>query len=208
MPSILLAITLAPFLYYAIDQVPSQKFPDGTFEELIKYVAVIIFLPLGYLYDLLQLRRLLNRASLERINRYVEDQLRLTLQPLVSIHDLQRAPVGDRRWMRLLYKQVDSDPTLTELAKRIRDNGIRWTTVADIAVIFIPGGVVLGLLGSFNSRTHIVLWALGLVLVGFAASLLIPTVERRHLALCQDQQDHIRGFLTNQLVADFRKIFS
>lgn len=208
MPSILLALVFAPVLYHILNQISPEDFPGGLFGDVVKIALLLVFLPLGYVYDLFQIRGVLNRASHERINRYVEDQLRLTLQPLVSSVELLKAPVGDKRWARLLYRQVDADPTLTELAKRIRDNGIRWTTAADIAVILIPGGIVVGLFASFQKNDSAIWYALGLALVGFLASMLIPTLERKHLSLCNDQQEHIRGFLGHQLEKDFRQIFS
>lgn len=205
-PSILMAVVLFPLLYGVASMAP-VKFPGGLLGEAIKCSLLLIFVPLGVLYDSMQFRGLLNGVSCERINQFVEDQLRITLQPVLTGSELARAPVGDRRWMRLLYRQVDADPTLTELAKRIRDNGIRWSTVPDVGVIFILGGVATGLYGSFVSEHFLVWYALSLILIGFVGAKLVSTMERRHIELCRDQQDHIRGFLVPKLRADFLQVF-
>jgi hypothetical protein len=205
-PAVLLALVFLPSLFYVFSHFPKTILPDGLMGDGIKYALSIIFLPLGYFYDSMQFRRFLNGASHERISLYVENQLRSALQPTQATA-LEAIPSGDSRWKRLLFRLVDKDPTLQQLATRIRHNGLRWTTVADIGLIFIPGGLLNGLLGSQIHSYGFVYWGMALIAVGFASTLMIVPIERRHIAYCGEQQLHIRGFLMFDLKADFKMLF-
>ena len=205
-PAILLALVFAPALLHVFNLYLRDSLPEGLLGDGVKYALILLFLPLGYVYDSIQARRSLNGASHERISIYVESELRHALQPMQA-KALQAIPLGDRRWKRLLFRLVDRDPTLKELATRIRDNGLRWTTAADIGLIFIPGGLLNGLVGSHIHSFGFVYWGMALIATGFLSILMIVPLEKRHIEYCGEQQQHIIGFLRSELETDFRSIF-
>jgi len=169
-------------------------------------VAVVV---LGALYRILDLRRFASRKSLRRVNNNIKDKL---LDPCLK-DSLISAAAGNlregRALMHVFYKFIDRDPTLQEKAKRVRFNGLFWSSVADLTTIGAFGALTYWFAFMFTDRFHHLVMELGLGFVFLVAHfLLMPLVTRHHLDLSNEQLEFIVQNSRSELCADIRKLAS
>jgi hypothetical protein len=192
------------FLDYILPLIPRNLLVLG---DGIKWPTWAVFLGLGILYDFLRIRQVAIGESLRRMNAHIEARMRATLAPLILQADLARAPTGDERWLRLLFKQTGEDKNLQEIANRIRGNGLLWSSIGDAGVILIAGGLGFGIPYGIAFDHPVIVYEYLLASIGVLGLLLLPLVERRHLEFVDRQQDHIAMYRRNQLHTDFLSTF-
>jgi hypothetical protein len=187
-PGALIAACLVPL---AAPMLANIGIELSTVADILGPLAVSI--PLGWIYESLNVRYLVTDKAHDRINGYVASRLAAA----AGLEVLENPPRVFQHAKPTFYRLVDNDKSLSILGDRIRKNGIAWTSSADAALIlsvFSILYVVTGLGGGGPGW----LWAgavvgLGAVITRFGV---YPFTVENHIALCSDQLDH--------LVAEYR----
>lgn len=158
--------------------------------QVMDTLYTVIFAFIGVLYYLLGVRNLLWKPYHERVRNNIKDKL---ISPFLGqLNKEQIAYLKQaRRLMNIFYHFIDSDSSLTEKAKRVRFNGLIWTSTVDLTIIS-----VLGALG-FWIRLILETTQYNLVMAGSLSALalisfgLIQLSTKRHLSLSDDQLEMI-----------------
>ncbi len=202
-PGVLIFFAFPPLFLETLDFTSlAERF--SSVDLLRDSIAVI---GLGALYRIFKIRRPALWRSLRRIDGNIKDRL---LTPCLSDTVVSAAAaklLSGRTLMDVFYKFVDRDPTLREKAKRVRFNGLLWTSVADVATIGALGAIAYLITFAFTDYFHHVALALALGLIALVAYfLLMPLVTRHHIALSNEQLDFIDQEFRPEVCADIRRI--
>jgi hypothetical protein len=202
-PGILLVFVLPPLFQETLD-LASYLERFSSIKVLSDSVAAVV---LGALYQVLDLRRFAWRRFLRQVNDNIKDKLLTACSDDDVISPAARQLREGRALMHVFYRLIDKDPTLQEKAKRVRFNGLFWTSIADIATIGAFGAFAYWIAFRVTDRFHqlVVAGALGLVFL-VAYFLLMPLVTRRHMDLSNEQLEIITQHFRSDLCADIRTI--
>jgi len=144
-PGTLIILGLVP-LYTYWTGTPLIELSKG--EWLLAGVVSVVAYAIGMLYNVYCVRALFNRNSHKRIRQNIKRRL-LSIGRTTPITDEKRqALLAGSALMDTFYSLVDSEDSLKEKAKLVRDNGLAWSSIADIVVL----GVVFACL-------YLPLWA-------------------------------------------------
>jgi hypothetical protein len=184
-PGVILAVMLEPLLRIT-ELAAKYHWPD-----ILGYPATVVVF--GVVYDVLELRRLAFERPLSTINRNIEESLLAFCASLPEVVAASSYLQQERRLMNVFYAIVDNDKSLTEKAKRVRANGLIWSSLADLQVLGAIGGVVY-LAGAAISRSGVyALTSLGLIaLVALTRLSLMPMTTKKHLRLSNEQLEMIQ----------------
>lgn len=150
----------------------------------------VVFACIGVLYYLLDIRNILWKPYHERVQNNIKDKL---ISPFLGqLNKEQIAYLKQaRRLMNIFYHFIDSDSSLTEKAKRVRFNGLIWTSTVDLTIISVLGasGFWIRLILETTQYNLVMAGSLSaLVLISFG---LIQLSTKRHLSLSDDQLEMI-----------------
>jgi hypothetical protein len=149
---------------------------------------------LGAVYNLLCLRAAFNGKSHARITANIKNRL-LTLRTL-PLSNARREELCRRgEVMDVFYALVDSDDTLKERAKLVRDNGLHWSTIADVVVLGVAFTSLYVALWFTTDYTPFLYWCVASAILTLVGLLLHPLAERRHVQLSNTQLE----FIANQM---------
>jgi len=144
---------------------------------------------LGAVYKTFEARTILFKESLAEVHKNIKARL---LAPFLG--DPNVAPIKDwepRAFLKVFYNIVDNDPSLTEKTKDIYENGLLWSSYADLGVVSLFG-VFLYLLAYYFTRLTDYLVVLGiLVALFFFALVLIKISVGKHKKLSDSQLEVI-----------------
>jgi hypothetical protein len=204
-PGVLLFLVLPPLFLETWDvSALAERF--ASLDLLRDSVVVIV---LGALYAVLNLRKPALRSSLLRINDNIKDSM---LRSCSGHTDILRAATklrSGRTLMHVFYKFIDRDPTLQEKAKRVRFNGLIWTSVADIATIGLLGAVTYLIAFGIDDRSHYLGMSLACAMAFLVSYfLLLPLVVRHHIDLSNEQLEFIDQQFRRDLCTELRRIAS
>lgn len=169
---------------------------------LIAGTISVIAYAIGMLYNVYCVRALFNRSSHKRITENITRRL-LSMGRTTPITDEKRqALLAGGALMDTFYSLVDSRDSLKEKAKLVRDNGLAWSSMADIVVLGAVFACLYFPLWLFTHYSLFVYWAaISGVLALVSALLFHPQTERRHIALSNEQLDFIQTQMENEVQA-------
>lgn len=110
-----------------------------SFDDALKFTtgslgAALAFV-IGTLFSGLKIRSLRNKKSLEQINNNIKAKLiehgLTTAQDPAKIEKIK----ASKQLMHIFYHFVDNDASLKEKSKLVKDNGLTWTSTADLAIL-------------------------------------------------------------------------
>lgn len=183
-PGLMATIALEPVLRTA-SLIARFDLPDIAAYPL----PVFVF---GLVYYVLELRRLTFERPVNEINQNIKESLLACCKDRSELLAAGSILREGRKLMIVFYKIVDSDPTLSEKAKRVRFNGLIWSSLADVQVVGAIGAVVY--LVAAAIRASLANAVTSLVLLGVVALArwgLMPRTTRKHLELSNEQLEVI-----------------
>lgn len=123
---------LIPAYQYFTDQV--FKIDQAAKFVLNGYGSVLAFV-IGTFFSNLKIRKLRNDKTHAEINENIKNKfLANGLTKSVSEEDIQKVKAS-RQLMYIFYHFIDNDESLKEKSKLVRDNGLTWTSTADVAIL-------------------------------------------------------------------------
>ena len=172
----------------------------------IKDLAYLLVIPiLGGLYHLVGVRHLFLKDAQRKIQTNIKDQLLSACRDDQIIASSSDSLREGNLLIDIFYNLVDNDESLRERAKRVRLNGVLWSSAADLKAIsafficvYVVAYLILG-------RFHYLPVALVLGGLYFLASFwLLPITTRKHIELSNSQLDYIMSLLGEDLCTRLR----
>lgn len=159
------------------------------------YGAVLAII-IGSLFGTLKIRSMRNRKTHKEINDNIKSRL-ITEGLAEEKTEEEIAKVkNSRELMHVFYHIIDNDESLKEKSKLVRDNGLIWTSTADIAIlscffswVYLLMILILGVDGLLVS-SGLMIGSIGLI----SGEVLHPRTVKEHINLGNQQIDFI---LTN-----------
>ena len=197
-PGTLILLGLVPLYTYFTGTPLSEISPTGW---LITGAMAVVAYAVGMLYNVYCVRALFNRRSHERITENIKRRL-LTMGRTSPTNDEKREELmAGTALMNTFYSLIDSTDSLKEKGKLVRENGLVWSSVADVVVL---GSLVASFyfpVWLFISYAPFLYWAvLSVILALISGFLLHPKVEHRHIELSNEQLDFIESQLKDEVV--------
>lgn len=150
----------------------------------------VVFVVIGVLYYILGIRHWLWNPYHERVRNNIKDKL---LSPFLQ--DLNKQQIADlkegSKLMNVFYHFIDSDDSLKEKAKRVRFNGLIWTSTIDLTIISGLGSLVFWIRFILERTQYNLVMAVSLLALALISFGLIQLSTRRHLALSNEQLELI-----------------
>lgn len=202
-PGILILLVFPPLFLPTLDASALWKRVSSTKVLFDSFVAVVI----GSLYIILNARRVALKSSLASIDNNIKDKLLETClpDPVIS-RKVSRLKQG-RTLMHVFYRLVDNDPTLQEKAKRVRFNGLLWSTAADLMTVSALGSVAYTIGFMVTDRVHHLLLMLSLMALFVVAKFgLMPIITRKHIDISNEQLEFIRLYFRTNLCNELKRI--
>ncbi|GAH90238.1 unnamed protein product, partial [marine sediment metagenome] len=107
-------------------------------KEIPSIAAVVVF---GVLYYIAKFRNILWNPYYKRVQNNIKNTL---LSPFIQRLDSQQEDYlkDGRKLMIIFYHFVDNDNSLSEKAKRVRFNGLIWSSTVDLTFIAACGSLI------------------------------------------------------------------
>ena len=196
---------IVPGALILVGAIPAYTFLIGKPLSAIQAIDLIFFgvgavlaYALGTLYNLFCLRAVFNGKSHERITQNIKARL-LELRTAPLTPDRKQQLLTGNELMNVFYAMVDSNDSLKERAKLVRDNGLVWSSIADATVLGVAFAALYLTLGFTTNHRPFFEWGIGAGIIAFVAGgLLHPVAERRHIQLGNAQLE----FIATQTTAD------
>jgi hypothetical protein len=164
----------------------TKSFAEFQFSNTPYMLIVIIF---GALYYILNIRDLLWNPYHERIKNNIKDTL---IGPFKDFNQKQISFLKEgRRLMYVFYYFVDNDNSLIQKAKRVRFNGLMWTSTIDLTIMATIGSFMFWFKVILERSSYDLIMAVGLLLVALISFGLIEVATRRHISLSNEQLEII-----------------
>lgn len=160
------------------------------------YIA--IFFIIGAIYYICNIRNILWRPFLKKVQNNIKNKLLNPFKENLTSDQIKELK-KDRKLMHIFYNFVDSDTSLTEKAKRVRFNGLIWTSTIDLAIISILGSIFFFMKLIFIKSNYDLIVALLLLLLSIISFVLIILTTKRHISLSNVQLDFICHIYKHQL---------
>ncbi len=204
-PGILLFILIPPLFLKTLD-VPSFLKTFASLQVLSDSAAAIV---LGSLYIILDIRRFAWRKPVNLINDNIKDFLLIACDQDPAVSAAAARLREGRTLMNVFYRFIDRDASLQEKAKRVRFNGLLWSSVADLITIAALGILAYLVAFAVSQRTYQLALAgvLTLVLV-IGRFLLMPAVTQRHMQLSNDQLEFMRQNYRTEVCGEIARLAS
>lgn len=161
-------------------------------------IYIVIFIVLGVLYYIFRIRNILWEPFHKRVQNNIKNRL---LNPFRrnytsnQINELKK----DRKLMNVFYHFIDNDSSLSEKAKRVRFNGLIWTSTIDLTIISFFGSIIFFIKAIFIKTNYNINVAFILFVLSVFSLVLIFLTTKIHLSLSNDQLDIICQLYRNQL---------
>ena len=181
---------LIPAYLFFTDQVlridEAAKFAVGG------YGAVLAFI-IGTFFSSLKIRSLRNKKTHAEIITNIKKKLiKNGLTRTVDAEEIKKVIEG-RQLMHVFYHIIDNDESLKEKSKLVKDNGLTWTSTADVAILscFFTWLYFLLIL-FFGAESSLVFAGLLIGFIGLlSGAILHPLSVKNHIALGNDQLEFI-----------------
>jgi hypothetical protein len=187
-------------LYTYWTSTPLSELSKG--DWLLAGAMSIVAYAIGMLYNVYCVRALFNRNSHKRITDNIKRRL-LSIGRTTPITDEKlQALLAGGALMDTFYSLVDSKDSLKEKAKLVRDNGLAWSSIADIVVLGAVFACLYFPLWLFTHYSLFLYWGVFSGVLALASALLFhPQTERRHIALSNEQLDFIQTQMKEEVQA-------
>lgn len=171
------------------------KIDDSLKFSLEGYGAVLAII-IGSFFGTLKIRSLRNETT----HKEISDNLkrRLLMAGLIEQRSEKEKDEikNSRKLMHVFYYLIDNDQSLKEKSKLVRDNGLIWTSTADVAILgcffswlYLILILIFGVDGLLASA-GLMIGSIGL----FSGAILHPRTVKEHISLGNEQIEFI---LTN-----------
>lgn len=198
-PGTLIILGLVP-LYTYCSGTPLSELSKG--DWLRAGVTTVAAYAVGMLYNVYCVRALFNRKSHKRITENIKRRLLSIGRTTPITNEKRQALLAGSALMDTFYFLVDSKDSLKEKAKLVRDNGLAWSSIADIVVLGVVFACLYFPLWLFTHYSLFLCWgAISGVLALASALLFHPRAERRHIALSNEQLDFIQTQMKEEVRA-------
>jgi len=129
----------ATFIFFLIPVY--QYFTDQVFkvDEAVKFViegygSVLAFI-IGTFFSSLKIRRIRNKKTHAEIDSNIKSKL-IEHGLTIDVDESKKKEImSSRQLMYVFYYFIDNDKSLKEKSKLVRDNGLTWTSTADVAIL-------------------------------------------------------------------------
>lgn len=161
-------------------------------------VYTILAIAIGVFYSILNIRKLLWNPYLNRVQTNIKDTLLSAYKQPLS--NQQKAYLTEgRKLMIIFYHFIDNDKSLLEKAKRVRFNGLEWTSTIDLTIISFCGSLIFWVKLIIETNSYYLTMALILTILALVSFGLIQLTTRRHLSLSNEQLEIICQSYKQQL---------
>lgn len=161
-------------------------------------VYTIIVVAVGVLYYILNIRKLLWNTYLNRVQNNIKNTLLSAYEQPLSTQQKAHLIEG-RKLMIIFYHFIDNDKSLLEKAKRVRFNGLIWTSVIDLTIISVCGSLIFWVKFIIEANYYYLAMALILIILALVSFGLIQLTTRHHLSLSNEQLEIICQSYKTQL---------
>lgn len=186
----------ATFIFFLIPAYlffTDQVFEIDTAKFVIGGFGVVLAFIIGTCFGSLKIRSLRNKKTHAEIitnikNKLIENGLTRTVDA-----GKKRKVIEGRQLMYVFYHFIDNDESLKEKSKLVRDNGLIWTSTADVAILGCFFAWLYFLLILFFGAEPLLVFA-GLLIgcIGlFCGAILHPLSVKNHIALGNEQLEFI-----------------
>ena len=164
-----------------------RAFPNFQLYDLPIIAVVVIF---GALYYILHIRNLLWNPYHKRIQNNIKNTL---IKPFVQQLDSQQENYlkEGRRLMHIFYQFIDNDKSLSEKAKRVRFNGLIWTSTIDLTIIAAFGSLIFWGKLVFDNTSYNIWGGIILFIIALISFGLIQLTTKHHISLSTEQLEFI-----------------
>ncbi len=158
--------------------------------QLKDTIYTIVVVAIGALYYILDIRYLLWKPYLNRVNNNIKDQLLNSYR--LKLSEQQKANLRDsRKLMDAFYYIIGKDNSLLEKAKRVRFNGLIWTSTIDFTIIAAIGSLLFWVKIIIEINSYYLWMALILLISALVSFGFIQLTTKRHLSLSNEQLEII-----------------
>jgi len=161
-------------------------------------VYTILAIAIGVFYSILNIRKLLWNPYLNRVQINIKNTLLSAYKQPLSKQQ-QAYLVDGRKLMIIFYNFIDNDNSLKEKAKRVRFNGLKWTSMIDLVIISFCGSLIFWVKLIIETNFYYLAMALILITLALVSFGLIQLTTRDHLSLSNEQLEIICQSYKTQL---------
>ncbi|WP_421711534.1 hypothetical protein [Alcanivorax sp.] len=171
------------------------KIDDSLKFSLEGYGAVLAII-IGSFFGTLKIRSLRNETTHKEINENIKSRLLAEGLAEQRSEEEKDEIKNSRKLMHVFYHLIDNDQSLKEKSKLVRDNGLIWTSTADVAILgcffswlYLILILIFGVDGLLVSA-GLMIGSIGLI----SGAILHPRTVKEHISLGNEQIEFI---LTN-----------
>jgi len=158
----------------------------------------ILVIAVGVFYYILNIRKLLWNPYLNRVQINIKNTLLSAYKK--PLNKQQKAYlIEGRKLMIIFYHFIDNDKSLLEKAKRVRFNGLIWTSMIDLTIISSCGSLIFWVKLIIERHFYYLAMALILIILALVSFGLIQLTTRHHLSLSNEQLEIICQSYKTQL---------
>ncbi|WP_342655943.1 hypothetical protein NM528_15905 [Shewanella algae] len=188
------------FLFFSVPAY--QFFVDTLFQidESLKFslegYGAVIAIVIGSFFGTLKVRKLRNEKTHKEINDNIKSRLLEEGLKENRTEEEKDKVKNSKKLMHVFYYLIDNEESLKEKSKLVRDNGLIWTSTADVAILgcffswlYFILILIFGVNGLLVSA-GLLIGTIGLI----SGAILHPRTVREHIRLGNEQIEFI---LTN-----------
>lgn len=166
----------------------------GFIDKILVAVAVVI----GVVYYIWNIRgRLWNRY-----HKQVQDNIKNTLvNPFRHQFSSEQEDYlkDGRKLMNVFYHFIDNDKSLSEKSKRVRFNGLIWTSTVDFTIIAGVYSLIFWIKFGIQNNLYNLVMAIVLLTLSLVSFRCIKLTTEKHISLSNEQLEIIRQSYKSQL---------
>jgi hypothetical protein len=159
---------------------------------------IVVFLIVGAIYYIFKIRNILWKPFYIKVQNNIKNKL---LSPVIDkLTAAQKKKLKEKRKLiNIFYHFVDLDASLKEKAKRIRFNGLIWSSCVDLSTISSLTAIAFLIKYLITGTKYNIIVFLFLILLAVTAILFIVILTNRHISLSNEQLDMICQIYKRQL---------
>lgn len=153
-------------------------------------IYIAIFIVLGAIYYIFNIRDLLWNPYHKRVQNNIKDTLIYPFRQ--ELNEQQKDDLKEgRKLMNVFYYFIDNDNSLAQKANRVRFNGLIWTSTIDLTIIAVIGSLIFWFKLIFERNSYNLWMAVILLIVALICVGLTQLTTRRHISLSNEQLEII-----------------